>query len=92
LDDEVVEAVHDFLHGGVVVPPMHVEDVKVRCAETLQARFDGQPKRLEVVTRKVGLHGYIVATSHKGCGVLWTRLIRRRSRLGAVFGSQPLWR
>ena len=53
--DEVVKAVHNFFDGGLVVPPMDVEDVNVVCAEFLEAGCHAEMKRLEVIACVVDL-------------------------------------
>ena len=40
LNDEVVQAIHDFLHAGGIVPPMELQDIDVVCAELFQRRVD----------------------------------------------------
>ena len=46
---EDVQAVHDLLDGGVVVPEMDVQDVNVGSAELLQRLVHGGVEGLEVV-------------------------------------------
>ena len=49
LRDEIMEAVHDFLDGAVVVPEVYVEDVDVARAKLAQGVVDGDVHRLDIV-------------------------------------------
>ena len=56
-----MQAVHDFLNGGHVVPPVEVQYVDVVGAELLERGVDGDVQRLYVVAREVRLLGDLLA-------------------------------
>lgn len=63
LRDEVMQAVHDLLDGGLVVPPMHVKEINVARTQFLQARVDGDVHGLDIVSDVVDLDFDVVLTS-----------------------------
>ena len=62
--DEVVEALHELLHRGGVVPPVHVQQVDVVGLQLGQAGRERQAQRLGAVAAVVGLDEAVVAAVH----------------------------
>ena len=54
-DDEVVEAVHDLLDVGRVVPVVDVQNINIVRAEALQAVLHREHEGLDVIARVVDL-------------------------------------
>ena len=73
--DEVVEAVHDFFHGGGEVPPVDVEEVDVIGLELLETALDGDAHALDGISDEVGLEGFGVTVGG--------------AETGGVFGGDP---
>ena len=51
LNDECMQGIHDFLDGGIIIPPMHIENVDIGSAQLLEGFFYGNMERFVVVTR-----------------------------------------
>ena len=67
-----MEAVHDLLDVGDVVPVVDIEDVNVGRAKALEAALDGEVEGLDVVPAVVDLLG-----DGRVCDVGVVRVLRR---------------
>lgn len=70
LRDKVVQTVHDLLNRGLVVPPVHVQKVNVVRSQLLQARFNGDMHRLEIVPGVVRFYFNVILTTLEVGGIL----------------------
>jgi hypothetical protein len=63
LKNEGVQRIHDLLDRGAPVPPVHVENIYVRCAKLLKRRIYGYTKRFSIVPPIIDLVGDMVLAS-----------------------------
>jgi hypothetical protein len=63
LGDQVMKRAHDFLDRGGPIPPMHVQDIDIRCAQFLEGCLDGEVEGLCVIPGIIHLVGVFVFPS-----------------------------
>lgn len=63
LDDECMQGIHDFLDGGSIIPPVHIENVDIGSAQLLEGFFYGHMERFVVVTRIIDFVRDVVLAS-----------------------------
>lgn len=63
LDDECMQGIHDFLDGGTIIPPVHIENVDIGSAQLLEGFFYGHMERFVVVTRIINFVRDVVLAS-----------------------------
>lgn len=79
LDDQVVKRVHDLFNGGGPVPPVHIQDVDVRCAQLLEGGFNGDSEGLGVISGVVHFVGDLILASLKIGRILMKRSVHLRA-------------
>ena len=72
-----MEAVHDLLDVGDVVPVVDIEDVNVGRAKALEAALDGEVEGLDVVAAVVDLLGNRIIAGMRVVRVLRYKLVRK---------------
>ena len=69
-----MKSVHDLLNRSIPIPPMHIQDVNIRCTKLLETSFNAHMHRLDVISSIVdfGLNAGI--TAFVVGGILWEKV------------------
>ena len=66
-----MKSVHDLLNGSIPVPPMHIQDVNIRCTKLLETGLNAHMHRLDVISSIVDFGFDAGITAFVIGGVLW---------------------